>query len=123
MRFFQPNGANPDGWAKEQPLKTLRAADIIRLECSVAQFTERNGMKRYCGCISPTERRKRPCGDEERNSAKKIAAYFQAAVFFWYCEVSVERREEAFSADDRLEQPNGTKGTTGERPLDCLCLL
>ena len=30
------NGANPDGWAKEQPLKTLRAADIILLECSVA---------------------------------------------------------------------------------------
>ena len=39
-------------------------------------------MKRYCGCISPTERRKRPCEDEERNSAKNIAAYFQAAVFF-----------------------------------------
>jgi hypothetical protein len=30
------NGANPDGCAKEQPLKTLRAADIILLECSVA---------------------------------------------------------------------------------------
>ena len=39
-------------------------------------------MKRYCGCISPTERRKRPREDEERNSAKNIAAYFQAAIFF-----------------------------------------
>ena len=39
-------------------------------------------MKRYCGCISPTERRKRPCEDEERNSAKNIAASFQAAIFF-----------------------------------------
>jgi hypothetical protein len=89
------NGANPDGWAKEQPLKTLRAADTVLLECSEEnesacsgmkwsgkQTNERSGMKRYCGCISPTERRKRPCGDEERNSAKKIAAYFQAAVFF-----------------------------------------
>ena len=28
------NGANPDGCAKEQPLKILRAADIILLECS-----------------------------------------------------------------------------------------
>ena len=93
------------------------------MKWSGKQTNERSGMKRYCGCISPTERRKRPCGDEERNSAKKIAAYFQAAVFFCYCEVYVERREEAFSADDRLEQPNVTKGTTGERPLDCLCLL
>ena len=28
--------ANPDGWAKEQPLKKRRAADIILLECSEA---------------------------------------------------------------------------------------
>ena len=30
--------ANPDGWAKEQPLKKRRAADIILLECSEAPF-------------------------------------------------------------------------------------
>ena len=89
------SGANPDGCAKEQPLKKLRAADIIRLECSernerafsgmkwsVKRANDCNEMKRYCGCISPTERRKWPCEDEERNSGKNIAAYFQAAVFF-----------------------------------------
>ena len=64
------SGANPDGCAKEQPLKKLRAADIIRLECSemnerafsgmkwsVKRTNDCNEMKRYCGCISPTERR------------------------------------------------------------------
>jgi hypothetical protein len=76
-------------------------------------------MKRYYGCNSPAERRKRPCGDEERNSAKKRAALFLSCSFFLCCEVPVERREEAFSADDRLEQPSGTKEATGERPLDC----
>jgi hypothetical protein len=35
-------------------------------------------------------------------------------------EWTVEWRAAAFSADDRLEQPNATKRTTGERPLDCL---
>ena len=34
-------------------------------------------------------------------------------------EWTVEWRKEAFSADDRLELPNGTKRTTGERPIDC----
>jgi ribosomal protein L33 len=65
------NGANPNGWAKEQPLKTRRAADIILLECSEEKeracsgmqwsgkrTIERSEMKRYCGCRSPTERRK-----------------------------------------------------------------
>ena len=69
MKFLL-NGANPDGCAKEQPLKTLRAADRIRLECrerkerafsgmkwSVKRTNDCNEMKRYCGCISPTERR------------------------------------------------------------------
>jgi hypothetical protein len=27
---------------------------------------------------------------------------------------------ETSSGEARLEQPNGTKGTTGERPLDCI---
>lgn len=79
-------------------------------------------MKRYCGCNSPDERRKRPCEDEERNSAKKRAAYFQAALFL-FCEVPVERRKEVFSADDRLEQPSGTKEATRERPLVCSFFL
>ena len=39
-------------------------------------------MKRYCGCSSPDERRKRPCGDEERNSAKKRAALLLSCYFF-----------------------------------------
>jgi hypothetical protein len=48
--------------------------------------------------------------------------------FFWagrrYAdEWTVEWRKEAFSADDRLEQPNGTKGTTEERPLIALLLF
>ena len=76
-------------------------------------------MKRYCGCNSPDERRKRPCEDEERNGAKKIVALFLSCYFLLCCEVSVERREEAFSADDRLEQPSGTKEATEGRPLDC----
>jgi hypothetical protein len=38
-------------------------------------------MQLYYGYGSPTERRKSACEDEERNSAKKIAACFQAAVF------------------------------------------
>ncbi len=58
--------ANPDGCAKEQPLKKYRAADIIWLECSETEPAECNEMKRYCGCISPTERRESACEDEEQ---------------------------------------------------------
>ena len=107
----------------------MRAADIIRLECSetnerafsvmkwsVKRTNDCNEMKLYCGCISPTERRKRPCENEERNSGKNIAAYFQAAVFF--CAVKCLWNGGRY---DRLEQPNETKGTTEERPLDCPC--
>ncbi len=54
-----------------QPLKKKRATDMILLECSETEPAECNEMKRYCGCISPAERRKRACEDEERNSAKK----------------------------------------------------
>jgi len=77
------SGANPAGCAKEPPLKTRRAAGAIRLEWSarkesafsgmqwsVKQTNDCNEMKRYCGCISPTERRKRPCEDEERTAEK-----------------------------------------------------
>ena len=39
-------------------------------------------MKRYCGCSSPDERRKRPCGDEERNSAKKRVALLLSCSIF-----------------------------------------
>lgn len=43
--------ANPDGCAKEQPLKKYRAADIIRLECSEAPFDKlrmtKNIKRRY----------------------------------------------------------------------------
>ena len=81
MKMIGGNGANPDGCAKEQPLKTLRAADIIWLNVeqrlseafsvwSVKRTNDCNEMKRYYGCISPTERRKRPCEDEERTAEK-----------------------------------------------------
>ena len=89
------NGANPDGWAKEQPLKTLRAADIILLECSEEkesacsgmkwsgkQTNERSGMKRYCGCISPTERRVETVWRWGTKQCEKNSCFFQAAVFF-----------------------------------------
>jgi hypothetical protein len=80
-------------------------------------------MKRYCGCNSPDERRKLPCEDEERNSEKKVLLIFKL-LYFLCCEVPVERRAVAFSADDRLEQPSGTKRTAEERPLVCpSCLL
>ena len=51
------------------------------MQCSGG--TERNGMKRYCGYGSPTERRKRPCEDEERDGAIKIAvpSFTGTAVF------------------------------------------
>ena len=101
------NGANPDGCAKEQPLKTLREADIIRLECrerkerafsemkwSVKRTNDCNEMKRYCGCISPTERRKRPCEDEERTAEKiRLSRLWLDCLIFLCCEVSVERRK------------------------------
>ena len=89
------SGANPDGCAKEQPLKKLRAADIIRLECSemnerafsgmkwsVKRTNDCNGMKLYCGCISPTERRKRACEDEERTAEKIRLPIFWLPYFF-----------------------------------------
>ena len=41
-----------------------------------------NGMKRYCGCNSPAERRKWTCEDEERNSAKKQRLVFKWLFFF-----------------------------------------
>ena len=43
-------------------------------------------MKRYCGCISPTERRKRPCEDEER-TAGKIQLLIFKLLYFLCCEV------------------------------------
>ena len=53
-------------------------------------------MKRYCGCISPTERRVETVWRWGTNSRKKIAAFFLSCCFFLCCEVSVERRKEAF---------------------------
>jgi hypothetical protein len=44
------------------------ATDAIRLECSGAKLAEQNGMKRYCGCNSPDERRKRACEDEGKEA-------------------------------------------------------
>ena len=72
-------------------------------------------MKRYCGCISPTERRKRTCEDEERAAEKMRLPIFWLPYFF--CAVKCLWNG---GRHDRLEQPNGTKGTTVERPIDCL---
>jgi len=77
-------------------------------------------MKLYGGCSSPDEHRKRPCEDEERNSAKK-SCFFSKLLFFLCCEVPVERMKEAFSADYRLEQPSRTNEATEERPLWAYC--
>jgi len=80
---------------KAPPLKKLRAADIIRLECSetkerafsgmkwsVKRTNDCNEMKLYCGCISPTERRKRACEDEERTAEKIRLPIFWLPYFF-----------------------------------------
>jgi hypothetical protein len=45
-------------------VEKLGATDVILLECCEAKLAERNGMKLYCVCDSPAERRKRVCGDE-----------------------------------------------------------
>jgi hypothetical protein len=37
---------------------------------------------RYCGCISPTERRKRPCEDEEQTAEKIRLPIFWLPYFF-----------------------------------------
>ncbi len=108
------NGANPDGWANEQPLKKQGAADAIRLEWSAAQ---RNVMKRYCGCSSPDERRKRPCGDWERRQQKK-SCHFSWLLFFLVASGLWNGRR-----NDWLEQHSGTKEATGGRPLFCFCCL
>jgi hypothetical protein len=71
-----------------------------------------------CGCSSPDERRESACEDEGEE-AKTVPAPFSGLVAFFADEWTAERREEAFSADDRLEQPSGTKEATGERPLNC----
>jgi len=61
---------------------------------------------------------------ETRNeTAQKKELLIFKLLFFLCCEVPVEWRKEAFSADDRLEQPSGTKEATGGRPLDCLLLF
>jgi hypothetical protein len=71
-------------------------------------------MKRYCGCNRPTERRKRTCEDEERAAEKMRLPIFWLPHFF--CAVKYLWNG---GRDDRLKQPNGTKGTTVERQFDC----
>lgn len=82
----QVRGASQSRWLCERATaKKWRAADGIGLEWSVAlrqaqcdremknmkylldnsiYAMGQNGMKRYTGCISPTERRERACEDE-----------------------------------------------------------
>ena len=60
---------------------------MILLECSGTQLAECNGMKRYCGCISPAECRTRACGDEERTAGKIRLPFFWLPYFFLLCSV------------------------------------
>jgi len=62
-----------------------------------------------------------------KNHNKKLFLLWFFRLFWnvWYsyfrirhCEVPVERRAAAFSANDRREQPSGTKEATEERPID-----
>ena len=74
-------------------------------------------MKRYVDVVALPNEGQRTFEDEERSGAIKIAAYFKL-LFLLCCVVPAEWRKKAFSADDRLELPSGTKRTTEERPLD-----
>jgi hypothetical protein len=49
-------------------------------------------MKRYCGCISPDERREENVWRWGTNSRKNIAAFFKL-LYFFCCEMTVERKE------------------------------
>ena len=69
-------------------------------------------MKLYCGCISPTERRKSACEDEDEE------AQGLPALFWGLADAMLPSGLQNGGRNDRLEQPNGTKQTTGERPLD-----
>ena len=77
----------------------------------------RNVMKRYGGCISPTERRERACEDEDKATERKLPFFrlLNCGVLQW----TVEWRAPELNSGERLEQPSGTKQATGERPLDC----
>ena len=57
--------------------KSRWAADIVLLECSGTELAERNEMKLYYGCISPTERRKIACEDWECSQQKKELLIFE----------------------------------------------
>ncbi len=82
-------------------------------ECSGTEPAKCSEMMRCCGCGSPDERREWACEDEERNYAKNVLLVFKGPFLAELtCLWNGGRHE-------RLEQPNGTKGTTGERPLDC----
>ena len=62
MREAEPN---PDGCAKEQPLKQPGAADRIRLECSEAPFDR----LRVTKCVTTWVRSYRTKREAERNEA------------------------------------------------------
>jgi len=70
-----------------------------------------------CGRSSPDERRKWVCEDEDEE-AQWLPAFFQGwQALCW----RVNCGTKAFFS--RLEQPNGTKRTTGGRPLYCFLLV
>jgi hypothetical protein len=91
------------------------------------------------GCTSPAERRVETVWRWGMSSLKNKAAYYWLPYFLWdakclwnggkpnrYRASKVTYKSKTYlwkCKVDRLEQPNGTKGTTAERPLYCPCYL
>jgi hypothetical protein len=73
------------------------------MKWSVKRANDCNGMKLYCGCISPTERRKRPCEDEEQ-TAEKIRLPIFWLPYFLCCEVICGMEEGTTDWNSRTEQ-------------------
>jgi hypothetical protein len=72
-------------------------------------------MKRYIGCISPTERRKRACEDWECRQQKKSFSFSSGSIFGG-----------KWSVEWRAEQPTGTaqrNKVNDRRETFCLPLM
>ena len=73
------------------------------MKWSVKRTNDCNEMKRYCGCISPTERRKSPCEVEEQ-TAEKIRLPIFWLPYFLCCEVICGMEEGTTDWNSRTEQ-------------------
>ena len=67
-------------------------------------------MKRYCGCISPDERREEN-GEVEERTAEKIELLFFKLLYFLCCEVSVERKEARLTGTAERNKVNDRRET------------